>query len=420
MPITGSPQAPAGGTAVPTDGTFANGNWVETFFTDHDFTGRTVLTNGLLLSDLSIGTAYISRNYLWNTALAVAAWQSVFDLKYTDNAGNIGTLRNVTPVRIGGEESSLMAMSSTSGGKIAVTRMRMQRGRYDGRVDFSPSVEASTSNLALAMTLPAVPKILYNSTKIADNILSETSPAFTTDYGYAAAFIPSTTNSFIVGFLYANQSASTQPFSAGNSATIGLGDTASLAAGARRAYGVFAIPYGVSGSYSTANLQAEAELGALGTGWTSQAGAGGNSNALEAKCASGTVATNADLFGTAFVPAPGTYDVYFRVKVTSAAGAAAEMTLGLWNSTDSVFVSSTTYRANQVTTGYVWYKVAAAVTPTATKSMRFRAVTALTLGTDWFIDEAVMVPLTLTADNRGPQQIYQQWAYDRSTRMVRP
>jgi hypothetical protein len=112
--------------------------------------------------------------------------------------------------------------------------------------------------------------------------------------------------------------------------------------------------------------------------------------------------------------------VWFRVKVTSAASATPEIQLGLWNSTDSSFVSSTTYAPNQVTTGYVWYRVAHAVTPTATKSMRFRAVTTGTLATDWFVDEAVLLPLTLTADNRGPQDLWQAFAYDRSVRMVRP
>jgi hypothetical protein len=423
VPIIGAPSVPAGGTAVPTDGTFANANWAEVFFTDHDYTGRTILTNGLLLADLSVGTSYVARTYLWSTGLSTAAWQKCFDLEYEDNAGNIGTLNSITARRIGQEESSVRAISSTSGGKASDVLLRLQRGRYEMRADFAPLVEASTTNLSLAMLMPATPKIIYNSDAVADVVLSETNPAVQTDYGYACAFIASTTYPFIVGFLYQNQPGGSMPYNAGNVATIGLGDTTSLATGpppAWRSYGVFAIPYGVNGSYSTANLQAEAESGTLGTGWTSQANAsasGGN----EAKCASGTATTNADLWGTAFVPDPGTYDLWMRIKVTSAASATVQMQLGLWNSTDSTFVNSTTYAPNQFTTSYAWYKICSAVTPTATKSMRYRAVVAANpTNTDWFIDEAVLVPLTLTTDNRGPQQLYQQFAYDRGARMVRP
>lgn len=419
MPIIGAPSAPAGGTSVPTDGTFANANWVEALYTDHDYTGRTILTNGLLLADLSIATSYIARTYLWSTGLATPAWQKVFDLEYVDNAGNIGTLQSITAIRIGGEESALKTISATSGGKAAQALLRLQRGRYECRADYSPLVEASSTVLSLAMLLPATPKILYNSTATADNVLSETSPAIPTDYGYGAAFIANATYPFIVGFVYQNKAGNSQPYSVGNVATIGLGDNNSLAAGSSTAYGFFAIPYGVNGSYSTANLQAEAESGTLGTGWTSQANAAASAG-NEAKVASGTTTGNADTWGTAFVPAPGTYDMRVRVKVTSAAGSSNEMKIGLYNSTDSTYVASTTLKPNQVTTGYAWYTVAAGVTPTAAKSMRFRAETVATIGTDWFIDEAVLLPLTLSGAHNGPQDIAQQFQWDRSTRLVRP
>jgi len=130
VPIIGAPSAPAGGTAVPTDGTFANANWAEVFFTDHDYTGRTILTNGLLLADLSVGTSYLARTYLWSTGLSPAAWQKCFDLEYVDNAGNIGTLNSITSRRIGPEESMVGTISSTSGNKAADVRLRIQRGRH--------------------------------------------------------------------------------------------------------------------------------------------------------------------------------------------------------------------------------------------------------------------------------------------------
>jgi len=409
---TGSNAVPVAG------GTFVNANWVEVFHSDHVFTGDCVITNGLQLLLFEATQARLCTAYLWNTATATANWQNYATVKYQDVAANIGTLRGYTLIRVGPEESSLVATLSTSGNKNADVWIRLQRGRYEVRSDFMPGVEASTTNSSLTLVVVATPKILYNSTKIADNVLSETSPVFPADYGYGAAFVANSSQAFITGFLYQNQSGNAQPFDSGNSATVGLGDNTSLAAGSQRAYGFWAIPYGVNASYSTANLQAEAEGGTLGTGWSSVADAAQSAGNV-AKCTSGTLTGNADTWGTAFVPDPGTYDVWFRVKVTSAAGGSDEMKLGLYNSTDSSFVSSTTYKPNQVTTSYAWYRAAAGVTPTATKSMRFRAETVATIGTDWFVDEAVLLPLTLTTDKRGPQEIWQQFQYDRSTRLIR-
>jgi hypothetical protein len=410
-----------GSNPVPTSGgTFVNANWVEVFYSDHNFAGDCVITNGLQLLIFIQGTAHLCSAYLWNTATAQANWQKYADVNYQDVAGNIGTLQGYTQVRIGAEESSVVTTSSTSGGKNAQVKVRLQRGRYEARADFMPAVEASTTNTSLSLVVVATPKILYNSAKIADNVLSETSPAFPTDYGYGATFVANSAQPFVCGFLYQNEAGNAQPFDAGNVATVGLGDNTSLAAGAQRSYGFWAIPYGVNASYSTANLQAEAESGTLGTGWTSQANAsasGGN----EAKCASGTATTNADLWGTAFVPDPGTYDLWMRVKVTSAASGTAQMQLGLWDSTSSAYVNSTTYAPNQFTTSYAWYKICSAVTPTAGHNMRVRAVVNTNAtNTDWFIDESALVPRTLTTDSRGPQDLFQQWLYDRGTRLVRP
>lgn len=408
---------------VPTSGgTFVNANWVEVFYTDHDFAGDCVVTNGLQLLLFQQGQARICQAYLWNTATSPTNWQQwTSSVAYIDVAGNGGTLQSYSLGRIGPEECSIKAFLSTSGGKSAQVRLRLQRGRYEVRADFMPLVEATTNNATLSFVLPATPKIVYNSTQVADNVLSETSPAVATDYGYAAAFIASTAQPFIPGFLYQNEPGGSQPFIAGNNARVQLGDTTSLAVNAQRSYGFFAVPYGVSGTYSPANLQAEAESGTLGTGWSSVADAAASAGNT-AKAASGTTAGNADTFGTSFVPAPGTYDVWFRVKVTSNVGSAAEMTLGLWDATSSAFVpsGSTTFNRTAMTTTYSWERAATAVTPTATHNMQFRAVTALTLGTDWFIDEAVLLPKTLTAANTGPQDIFQQWLYDRKARMVRP
>lgn len=410
-----------GSNPVPvTGGTFVHANWVEVFYTDHYFVGDCVITNGLLLLLFVAGGSGVCTVYLWNTALATANWQSCNALQYLDNAGSaVGTLRAYTLSRLGGEEC---AITTTNGALSQVSRItiRLQRGRYDGRVDFQPLTQSNAGNYGLAF--PPGTGVQFTSTNVLDTRLtaerSKTGLA-AADYGYGGLFNPGTGTPFICGLLWQNPPAN-QLYNDGNRAY--FGDTSGPTVGASRSYGFFAIPYGSSGVYSTANLQAEAESGTLGTGWTSQAGAGGNSNALEAKCASGTVATNADTFGTAFVPAVANYDVWFRVKVTTNVGSALEMTLGLWDNDTGAFVASgsTTFNRTAMTTSYAWYRAAVGVVPPATKNMRFRAVTALTLGTDWFIDEAVMFPTAnLAGGSMSPQQIWLQFMYDRSVRLVR-
>lgn len=409
-----------GGNTVPTNGTFVHASWVQVYGTDHIFTGDVILTNGLHLYRFQTGTAMICTAYLWSTAQVTPGWAQFAQPGYNDNAGNAGTLRSYTLDRVGLEESRVTARLTTSAGNFATIAMRLQRAQSFSRVDFTPTAQAVASNLALQLVTPGTQKISYNSGKAADSTLStEAQLAVQTDYGYGAAFVNSTTYPWIYGWLYQNEPAGFQP--RGDVATVlYLGDNSGPAQNSTRSYGIFAVPFGTT-TTTTDKLQAEAESGTLGTGWTSQAGAGGNSNALEAKCASGTVATNADTFGTAFIPPAGTYDIWFRMKVTTNVGSNLEMTVGLWDNIAAAYVAggSTTFNRTAMTTAYVWYRAGAGVTPTAGNAMRFRAVTALTLGTDWFIDEAVMVPLTLSGANTGPQDIWQQFRHDRSVKMMR-
>lgn len=408
-----------GSNPVPTSGgTFVNANWVEVFFASHDFVGDCVVTNGLQLLLFQVGSNPICTAYLWNTALASANWQQWATLQYVDNAGNAGPERNYTLTRVGPEEVAITAVDSTSGPNAAAATIRLQRGRVEGRVDFRPLTQAATSNNGLELTVVAVPKIIYNSTKVCDNVLSETSPAVATDYGYGACFVASTSQPFICGFLYQNEPGGSQPFSNGNSANIGFGDNTSLAVNAQRSYGFFAIPYGSSGSFSTANLQAEAESGALGTGWTNAVDAAA-SGGHTANLASGTLSTNADLWGTSFIPTAGVYDLWVRMKTTAAASTVAQLQIGLWDVSSTAFVNSTTYAPSQTTTSYAWYRVSASVTPTATHNMQIRAVTTVTTTDAWQIDESALVPRTLTVTDSGPQDLWQHFAYDRSTRLVR-
>lgn len=419
MPIVVSPPSIPGGTAVPTNGAFVNGNWVEVFDTHHDFTGRTIITNGLQLLDIQTGQQQLANCYLWNTALSTPAWQQWCQLANFDNAGNQATLRQISLIRTGPEESAVSLITSTSGNQVARYVIRLQRGRYEGRVDFSPLTQASTTDYSLAIFPSAANGVIYTDGGVKDSRIAAengaTGGAITT-YGYNAEFVPSTSWPLIWGFLYQNQTVD-QTLS-GTFSKLALGDTASLAINAQRSYGFYAIPYGVFGTYSTANLIANANTGTLGTGWSSVADAlAENGNA--AKAASGTLAGNDDKFGTAWSPAAGLYDVWFRIRVTTNVGSNAEMTLQVWDPTAGSAVVSTTFNRTSMFTTYTWIRVFQGVTLPAAHATQFRAVTALTLGTDWFIDEGVLVPRQLTTDNRGPQDIFQQFLFDRSTRLVR-
>jgi hypothetical protein len=104
-----------------------------------------------------------------------------------------------------------------------------------------------------------------------------------------------------------------------------------------------------------------------------------------------------DVFEDPFVPSPGTYDVWFRVRVGSAAGVTPEMTLGLWDDDAVVWAGATIYAPNQVRADYSWVKVAAGVTPSTGHHVQFLASFQPSVGTDWYVDEAVMVPSGLPA-----------------------
>lgn len=409
--------------AVPTSGgTYVNANWVKVYDTNHDFTGDCVLTNGLQLLLFQTGQARVAQCYLWNTASGTQAnWQNYAALLYQDNAGNSGTLKQYSLTRVGGEESSLRAVLSTSGGKVAQVGVRLQRGRYEARADFMPRIEASTTNTSLALQLVATPKIIYNSGKVADVVLSETSPTTAADYGYGTAFVASTAQPFLAGFLYQNPPGGSQPYDAGNSATVGLGDTTSLSAQAQRSYGFFAVPYGVSGTYSTANLQGEAESGSTSgsAGWASTSDGSASASSAE-KLASGSASGAILTFGTAFTPNAGAGRAWFRLKVASTASTVAQFKFGYYDTTASAYVASTTVAPSALATSYAWYAASTSFTPTAAHNMQFRCESTTTTTTDITVDEAVFTPQTLTTDNRGPQELWQQFSYDRSVRLVRP
>jgi hypothetical protein len=69
------------------------------------------------------------------------------------------------------------------------------------------------------------------------------------------------------------------------------------------------------------------------------------------------------------------------------------MVLGLWDGeSKDGWVASTAYSPNQVGTGYQWLKVATRISPNPAHNLQFMAAATPRAGTDWYVDQAVMVP----------------------------
>jgi hypothetical protein len=398
---------------VPTSGGFLHANWVQVYGTQHAFQGDVVVTNGLVLLLFQAGVGNVCLFYVWNTSLGTPAWQLISPLWYKDNSFNISTLREINLERVGWEEARVRVVAGTSAGHWAQLRLKLQRGSYVTSVEFMPRTQTVNTPFALALgNLQSAAKIDYSDTGIVDAATSPTVPvAVSTAFGFGAS-ISQVANWPLVGWTFQNPPSTSQGIS-GSTSELATGD-GNVVQGSFTLYGFFALPW-----TTAPNLQAEAEGGTLGTGWSSVADATASAGNA-AKAASGTASTNADLFGTSWVPAAGMYDVWFRVRVTSAAGSSGEMTLGLWDATSSAFVGggSTTFAANAASTSYVWLKAngTSPLTPTAGHNMRFRAVTAGTLGTDWFIDEAVLAPIRSTSPGADsfPGDAWLQWAFDKT------
>jgi hypothetical protein len=406
--------AAAGGNAVPTGGAFTHASWYQIYGPDHNFSGDLVLTNGLLL--LRFNQAGSIDVYVWNTQ-GTPGWLSLGTLQYQDNSANIGTVRSIDLERISLRSSRVTAILSTTGGNFARVSVELDAGHYEALVEFQPLTQAAALSNALQLNLATTVKVVANESAIVDIVTqAAASLAPTASTGWSVA-ISTTANQPLVGWLYQNAPDSGQPRASGTS-TIGFGETTGPAQGTFRTYGLFAVPY-----ITAPNLLAEAESGTLGTGWTSTADAG-SSGGNAAKCASGTASTNADLWATAFVPAAGVYDLWVRLRLASLASSTSQMQIGLWNSTDSVFVASTTYAPNAAAlaggTSYIWVKVASAVTPTATKNMRVRAVATATTTTDWFIDQSALVPVRAATLGQGsfPADIWAQFIGRRRLQLV--
>lgn len=465
---------------VPTSGGFSHANWVQVYGTQHNWTGDCIVTNGLLLLLFQTGQSAMPSVYCWNTQLGTPAWQQVFSLNYRDSVSlNLGTLREINLDRVGLQEARIRIRTNTSAGNWSELRIKLLAGHYDARVEWQPLMETNSRSRGLELSLATAIKIVANESAVGDVVVDST-PSLTPSSTIGAGIgIGTTANQSIVGWLYQNAPSAGQPLGQ-NTTLLGIGDANGPAVGSFRTYGIFAVPFA-----TTPNLQAEAESGALGTGWSSVTTSNESNNAA-AKVASGTTTGNADLFGTSWVPTAGQYGVPFRMKVASAASSTAQLQCGLWDVTSSAFVSgaSTVFAPSQLSTSYVWVfanrrvvtdgitngtttvtsatavfnstadagkaisgigipagttissvtnattivlsqaattsasgvtlAIGGPITPTAGHNMQWRAVTSGTLGTDFFVDEACLLPIlsaTLGTDS-FPGDIWSQWAFD--------
>jgi hypothetical protein len=97
-------------------------------------------------------------------------------------------------------------------------------------------------------------------------------------------------------------------------------------------------------------------------------------------------------FGDSFTPTHGSYDIWFRVRVANNSGQTPEMLLTLVDVDANRYVASSTFRPNEVTTGYQWLLVGTNVTPEENHQMRFQTNITARLSTDWYVDAVSMVP----------------------------
>jgi hypothetical protein len=134
-----------------------------------------------------------------------------------------------------------------------------------------------------------------------------------------------------------------------------------------------------------------------GQGWSYVFDAA-SSNHWASKASAGTPGPEG-AFGASFIPTPGVYDIWYRVRVADNSVKTPEMLLTIVDIDASRYMSAASFSPNQVGTAYRWVLVASNVTPATNHPMRFQTNIAAQLSTDWYIDEAAMVP----AGNLMPQ-----------------
>lgn len=152
-------------------------------------------------------------------------------------------------------------------------------------------------------------------------------------------------------------------------------------------------------------LAAAAAGGALDPGW----GVTPDANAYSGEAAVLPAGTHTetftnDIFGTPAAVPQGNYDIWYHVRVADPAGSRAEMTLGLFDYTSFRWLGLSTFRPDEVGSQYAWIQVAANLSPTHDHRVvpiaQFSSHNSA-LSTDWFVDQAVLVP----AGSAGPTDL---------------
>ncbi len=151
--------------------------------------------------------------------------------------------------------------------------------------------------------------------------------------------------------------------------------------------------------YGYSPYRIEAAKGHLSRSWSvvpDPSASGGRA----ARLAGGThvVSFTSDGFEHWVVPSPGMYDVWFRVRVTNPVYTTPELELGFWDGTAQAWAVSQTFAPSQVGANYSWVKAVSGVMPTPEHAYQFLATFTAkqgpaTLSTDWYVDEAVLVPI---------------------------
>lgn len=400
-----------GANPVPVAGLAVNANWLEARGTDHYFTGDVVLTNGILLLTVTVGGAV--QLWCWNTVSG--NWTLGGSIQTFDNTGIQGVPQSARLTRVSDEEVGVevLYVGSVS---TALISFRLQRAQKLARVGFSPRSYANTTAGSIRFA-PAVggAMVVYNETVTYDQILGSGVLAPTAVYPYAAAFLASASWQMIVSLLYqariASEKPTQQPSVAASGFGIQLGDTTGPAQYQTRFYGI-----GLTG-FATAVLRGEAELAILAN-MTNVVDAAA-SNGRTAQAASGLAVTaTSDQINTDTILPAGTYRVVIRARVTSAASALTQMTFAVHNTDLGGAVLSANLAANAFAVGYTLVTLG---TFTANGTQRYHtyaqfAYGGTALATDWFIDEILILPITLTGFKDGPQELAQQFLFERTTR----
>lgn len=400
---------------VPTDGRFTNPNWTEARSAkDRYYLGDMVVTNGLLLV-VYPASGSVSTFYLWNTQLATAAWQQIGSVAYNDTGGAPGTLRALQALRVGTEEFQGRATSVTVANAADVLH-KLQRGRYDLALALKGRTQAAAAATALQLlTAFNGQGFVYNSVAGYDqlqNVASSfTSSQRASDYPFAALVFPNASYPFICGVLYNQQPTRMPDIPAAGG--LNFGDTVNPSAtGLSADFGVFAVPFA-----APQNLQAFMSAGTLSGGFTSATDSG-SLGAHAAKLPSGTAAGAIAMAPLVTLPA-GSYLVFVRLRVTSAASGATQLRIGLYDGTSGwVAGQYADFAPSAFATSYAWYRAfATPATINAAHQQRLR-VEGVTnaAATDFWVDEMWVVPMGIAADLSGPADIAQQFLFDRTVR----